>query len=50
MNTTKISNYQIDGLVQDYSNCIANALDSLQSCIKALKYKFGFLATLTAIH
>ena len=28
---------QIDGLVQDYSISIANALETLQSCIKASK-------------
>ena len=28
----------IDGLVQDFSNSIANALESLQSCTKPSKY------------
>ena len=27
-------NEDIDGLVQDYSNCIANALELIQSCTK----------------
>ena len=32
----KGANYLIDGLVQDYSNSIANALELLQPCTKPL--------------
>ena len=36
---------QIDGLVQDCSNSIANALELLQSCTKPSKYWFHQPAT-----
>ena len=32
------SNKHVDGLVQDWSNSIANALELLQSCIKPWKW------------
>ena len=32
--------WQISGLVQDYSNCSALAMESLQSCTKPLKWGF----------
>ena len=34
--------YHIDGLVQDCSNSIPNALESLQSCTKPLIYDILF--------
>ena len=37
-----LSNYCIDGLVQDCSNSIANALALLQSCTKPLVCGFKF--------
>ena len=36
----KLSKMQIDGLMQDCSNSIANALELLQSCTKPPKYNF----------
>ena len=36
---TADDNEQIDGLVQDCSNGIANALELLQSCTKPSKYE-----------
>ena len=33
--------HQLDGLVQDYSNFIADALDSLQSCTKPSNYSLS---------
>ena len=38
---SKLSHHQIDGLVEDCSNSIANTLELLQSCTKTLKCWFN---------
>ena len=38
LNSEMFERHQIDGLVQDCSNSIANALELLQSCIKPSKW------------
>ena len=36
----RIGKKYVDGLAQDYSNFIANALELLQSCTKAARLSF----------
>ena len=36
--------HDIDGLVQDWSNSIANALELLQSCTKTSIYALAYIA------